>query len=105
MSYLAQSQMVDDHHLIGRIAACAATQGIIDARIWTVQHMWALSAQPGWGSTYAAATADDPVVEAAAWHPRAGINPDVITDEMILAGVTAMLQATAVPEADSPPQP
>ena len=93
MSYLAQSRLTEDHYLIGRIAACAAAHGIADPHMWAVNNIWALSAQPGWASAYADATADDPDVEAAAWSPHAGSDPTVITDQMIDGGVTAVLAA------------
>lgn len=90
MSYLSQAMLTKDHGLIDRVAACAATLGVRDASPWAVRHMWLLSAQPGWATAYAEATADDPPVDPAEWAGRAGADPDVITDQMILDGVTAI---------------
>ncbi len=103
MSYLAQSKLTEDHHLVSRVAACAATRGIRDARPWAAQHMWLLSAQPGWAAAYADATAADPPVDPADWVPHAGADPNVITDGMILTGVEAVIAQTAPPAPPDPP--
>lgn len=92
MTYQAQAQLTKDHHLIDRIAACAATQGVREAGTWAARNMWPLSASEGWAAAYAAATQGDPPVDPADWSPRAGADPGVITDEMILKAVQKLLR-------------
>lgn len=95
MSYLAQARLTEDSYLIDRVGACAASQGVRDARLWAVNHMWALSAQPGWREAYGKVLDGETITDPAAWAGSAGADPKVITDEMILDGVTVVLAADA----------
>lgn len=91
MSYLAQAKAIEDYYLISRIKACAASQGVTNAHVWTMNHIWQLAAQPGWGDAYARVLDGEDTTDPAAWAGSAGADPDVITDAMILAGVQAIL--------------
>ena len=94
MNLNAQAQLVDDNGLIQRVAAAAALCGLMeDTRLWATNHMWQLSAQPGWSEAYAEASKDDPEVEPAAWYGIHGKNPNVITDQMVIDGVIAVIAA------------
>ncbi|QIK63191.1 hypothetical protein G7068_08275 [Leucobacter viscericola] len=95
MSYLAQARLTEDSFLIDRVGACAAGLGVHDARLWAVGHMWALSAQPGWSDSYGKVLDGETVTDPAAWAGSAGADPAVITDRMILHGVTAVLAENA----------
>lgn len=99
MSYIAQARLTEDNFLLDRVAGCVAGHGIRDAKLWAVQNAWLLSAQPGWAAAYDTAMRSEEPVELAAWSGTAGADPDVITDEMIQAGVEAVLAA----EAPAPP--
>lgn len=94
MSLLAQATMVDDNGLIGRVAACAASHGVAEPRTWAVQNRWALGAQPGWGVAYAQALAKETPGDPAAYVATAGSDPTVITDQMIMDGVAAVLDGS-----------
>lgn len=90
MSYLAQASMTKDNYLIERVAACAATLGITDARLWATNNLWALSAQPGWNTAYAAALGDVDVTDPG-YAAAVGADPNVISDQMILEAVQGIL--------------
>lgn len=92
MSYLAQSKLTEDSFLVARVAACAARAGVPgDARVWAASHIWQLSAVPGWAAAYAEALDEDPPTDPAAWAGVPGARGEVITDEMILEAVSALL--------------
>lgn len=91
MTYLAQAKMTEDNFLLERVAACVATLGERDARLWAANHMWLLSAQPEWGARYAVALAKEEPVDPADWYGKAGADPEVITDQMILDAVGQMV--------------
>lgn len=79
MSYKAQAILANNDHLMMRVAACAATQGIKGPAAWAYDHQWELSAQPGWASAYNTAVANNVT--------QPGNNESVITDSMILSAV------------------
>lgn len=89
MSYLTQSQLAEDHFILRRITACAASEGIAEPDMLVNQHRWELSAQPGWVGAYASAQvaheADPDTV------PPPGANEAAITDGMILAAVQLLM--------------
>lgn len=91
MSLIAQAQMTEDNGLIIRVAAAAALRGVLDPRPWAARNMWALTAREGWTQAYTEASADDEPVDPAAWSGVHGYSPDVITDQMIIDGVSAIL--------------
>lgn len=90
MNYLVQSQIVGDHHLISRAAACAATLGVSGPLQWAARHSWELVASPGWVDAYIA-SGKLPEGDPAAASFTAGADPAIITDEMILAAVQSLL--------------
>lgn len=102
MSYLIQASMTRDNYLIERVAACAATFGIPDARVWATRNLWALSGSEGWATAYAASAGEvDPTDPS--YTPIAGADETAITDQMILDAV-ATLCTPAEPEPDPEPE-
>lgn len=91
MNYLAQSQITQDHFIITRATACAATLGVPNPPQWTMSNIWELSAQPGWAAAYAEAAPVDLTEDPAAWVPSAGRDPSVITDQMIFEAIQSMV--------------
>lgn len=79
MSYRTQAILAKDADLLERVAACAATQGIVNPVTWAYENQWKLSAEPGWDTAYSAA------VNSMYKHP--GNSEDIITDAMILTAV------------------
>lgn len=96
MNYLAQSQMIEDNFLINRVAAAAAHFGVKDARSWAVLNMWLISASEGWATKYGEASnlGEDP----AAWAPVTGLDPKIITDEMITEAVKRVIDQAKAAE-------
>lgn len=94
MSLMVQSQMANDHNLIARAATAATMLGVEDARIWAQKNSLLLATQPGWVELYSEALAHEPPVDPAAWVPRVGEDPNVITDEMIIESVKKVLGIT-----------
>lgn len=88
MSYLIQSMLASDMGIRDRITACAATEGIADPFVWTVDRMWQFSAQPGWSSAYASARLSHLNNPSSVVEP--GVNEAAITDGMILSAVQAV---------------
>lgn len=98
MSYQSIVAMTSSSSLEGRIAACAADEGLpTDPLQWARQQMWdVVSADAGWVQAWDYARAAD---NAADFNPDTGARSDVIDDEMILAVVQPMvLAAIAEPE-------
>jgi hypothetical protein len=89
MSYRTQAQMAEDQHLLTRITACAATQGLTDPHTWAWSHRWKLSAEPGWDAAYAYALA--------ALNDNPGNDEGVITDGQILSAVQMILAPAEAP--------
>lgn len=85
MTYKTQADLARDQDILVRIAACAATQGVPDPESWAWKRLWAFSARPGWDDaySYAVATGKTPP----------GLQEDVITDQMILDAVKAVILA------------
>lgn len=106
MSYLTQSQMARDYDLIMRVAACAATEGIINRpESWADDRRVVIMASPGWAGKYASAQATrDQWDGTGTQPPPPGENEAAITDGDILAAVQAIItaEAAAVPS-DEPP--
>lgn len=98
MSLAAQAKMVNDDGLLGRIAAAASILGVREAMLWSVNHAWLITAQPGWSERYAEASKNDEPVESAAWYGVHGINPDVIPDEWIMSAVATVLEQSSSTE-------
>lgn len=103
MSYLAQASMTKDNYLTERIAACAATLGITDARLWATNNLWSLSAHPGWKAAYAYALGDVDVTDPG-FASSVGADPNVISDQMILEGVNAIISPNLEPEVPDEPE-
>jgi hypothetical protein len=88
MSYTSIAQAAEDKNLRLRVAACVAANyhNPADQRhVLEVTDliMWRVCAQPGWGDAYEYALLTD--------VPDPGGDPAVITDAMVLAAVTAVL--------------
>lgn len=86
MAYIDVSDMASNGDLRQRIAACAATEGVIAPHptAWADAHLWQLAAEPGWAEAWQHAR-EDGVIE------RLGKDEGVINDRMILAAVQAIL--------------
>jgi hypothetical protein len=91
MSYRTQALLANDAHLLARVAACAATQGVEGPERWAWEHNWKLSAEAGWDAAYAYAVASE--------SPDPGNAEGAVTDAMILAAVQAHM-ATEVPPSE-----
>ena len=78
--------MAKNGDLRERIAACAATEGVIDPHptAWADAHQWQLAASPGWSEAWQYAR-EVGVIE------RLGKDEGVIGDGMILAAVQVIL--------------
>ena len=85
MSYWDISNMADDVDLQSRVAACAAQEQDGEPRAWMYENILNVCAAPGWDQAWSSAVA--------AWRPRPGRDPAVITDDQILASVQAVLTA------------
>lgn len=83
MSYYTQALMTQDREVQLRVTACAASEGVTDPAYWTQENAWPLSTSAGWVEAYAAALKVTPVMP--------GANEELLTDEMIRAGVTRLL--------------
>ncbi|MBB4072039.1 hypothetical protein [Canibacter oris] len=103
MSYLTISEMSCDPWLIERIAACAASLRVPDPRAWAANNALYLVSDPAWAEKYrewtpppaAVTTADssDTAADTADHQPHytAGLDEDLITDEMIKTAVQNLL--------------
>lgn len=85
MAYIDIAAMARDNSLRDRIAACAATEGVIDPHptTWADQHQWRIAASPGWDAAWAHATASEVT--------SPGSDAGVITDQMILSAVQPLV--------------
>lgn len=76
MTYLTQTRIAADPHIILRAAACATSVGIPDARFWAQENVMLLAVSPGWVDAYRGSLEEEP-----------GADEDAITDQMILEAV------------------
>lgn len=84
--------MARDYGLIMRIAACAATEGVVDRpEAWADDRRIRFMASPGWAEAYGRCECKKP-----------GECETTITDDMILAAVRDVIAAEA---AATPPDP
>ena len=83
--YLTIARIADDAAFRARAAACAATQTVPDPQQFVNAHALTLAASPGFGAAW------DSAVEGGIANP--GSDPAVISDQMILAAVQALLAA------------
>ena len=87
-TYLSIANMAADAVLQSRVAAAAAQQNAPgDPTAWTWENRLDWAAAPGWGAAWDSALAghpDDP-------DYQPGADPAVITDQMILSQVQAMV--------------
>lgn len=86
MTYLVQTRIAADPHIILRTAACATSIGIPDARFWAQENVMRLAATPGWVEAYRHAAGDEP-----------GADETAVTDSMILAAVQAVSSTAESP--------
>lgn len=82
MSFLMQARLAGDGTVMGRVAACAAAEGIPQPDVWSWSKRWEFSAQPGWAAAFTNATATEGI--------DPGANENAITDAMILTAVRAI---------------
>ena len=94
MSFLMQARLAGDGTVMGRVAACAAAQGIRQPEVWSWGKRWEFSAQPGWAAAFTAAAASE--------EEDPGADETAITDEMILTAVQALY---VPPPEESDPDP
>jgi hypothetical protein len=89
MSYSSQAMLSTDADFIVRIAAAAAVEvpKTHQPRQWADDHIWWISASPGFADSYEYALNTN--VE------RPGNDPAVITDGQILAAVQALVSTGA----------
>lgn len=87
MAYADIVQMAQSQSLIGRIAACAAAEGVANPQEWAWNNAWQFAASPGWSDSWAYATNIATMNE----NPDTGARNDVITDPTILATVQALI--------------
>jgi hypothetical protein len=85
MSYSSQALLAADGDFWNRVAACAAVEVPIthSPTVWASEHIWRISASPGFADAYEYALNTD--VE------RPGNDPSVITDAQIGASVQHIL--------------
>ena len=84
-SYLSISAIANDPNMAERVRACYAQQtDDTDPVKWAWDNRYDWASAPGWGAAWDSALASD--------NPSPGSDPAVITDEMILAQVQAMLE-------------
>lgn len=85
MSFIVQAELSADTHLMTRVAACAATEGVADPLSWVWDNAWRLSARPNWVAKYKASKESG--VDIPGW------DEDAITDDDIRAAVSDLLAA------------
>jgi hypothetical protein len=85
MSYSAQALLSADGDFLNRVMACAAVEVPMthSPTVWATDHIWRVSAAPGFADAYEYAINTD--VE------RPGNDPAVITDAQILGAVQYQL--------------
>lgn len=86
MTYSSIRNLATDGTLMGRITACAATEGIETPDSWVAARMWKFASQPGWGDKWQYAVDN----ATANTNPDIGARDDVISDPDILAAVQAL---------------
>lgn len=91
MTYLTQTRISADPHIILRVAACATGVGVPDARFWAQENVMRLAVTPGWVDAYRGSSLDDP-----------GADESAITDQMILTAVTELCDAQKPPPGPGP---
>jgi hypothetical protein len=104
MSYLTQGEIADNPAMNTRVAQCAATQDFgadVNVDSWTHGNRREWAAAPGWDDAWEYAEATHPTIDPPADPPEVydpGSDELVITDEMILSQVQAMIEAQRPPE-------
>lgn len=86
MSYSSQSQLANDTMFRDRVSACAAVEVPHSHQPvqWMLDHIWWISAAPGFADAYEYALNSD--------VPNPGNDPAVITDAQILGAVQVIVQ-------------
>jgi hypothetical protein len=85
MPYAAQAQLANDSDFIARVSSCASVEVPHSHQPlqWAHDHIWWLSAAPGFAEAYEYALLSG--------NERPGNDPAVITDGMILAAVQPLV--------------
>lgn len=86
MSYLTQNEISTNGAMFGRVAQCAASEGVPDPNTWADVNRREWAASPGWDTAWESARAShggNP-----SYDP--GSDEAVITDGQILAAVQGM---------------
>lgn len=83
MSYASINQCANDTEFQGRLVACVAQEGSQQPELAVRELRWPVSSAADIEAAYASALASD--------NPHPGLDPTVITDQMILSAVQANL--------------
>jgi hypothetical protein len=85
MTYSGQAALSKDTDFHSRVAACAAVEVALpaDPVQWASDHIWRVSAAPGFADAYTYAVANN--------VQRPGNDPAVITDAQILSAVQQLV--------------
>jgi hypothetical protein len=91
VSYLNQSEIAGNPSMMARVAQCAAQQQVPEPEQWTQDNRRTWAASPGWDGAWASALASHPPDPESSTTYDPGADEAVITDQMILSQVQAML--------------
>lgn len=91
MSYTTMIDMSQSGGLIRRLTACAAQEGAPNPEGWAFENRWGFYALMDWSEAWEYAEATKSVNV----NPDTGARTDVVTDQMILSAMQAMLAETA----------
>jgi hypothetical protein len=87
MTYWDQALLSNDLEFQQRLGAAAAVEVDVPAGQsplgWAADHQWQIAASPGFADAYASALAAD--------VPNPGRDPAVISDQMILSAIQALI--------------
>ena len=91
MSYSSLAALAADPDFISRVSAAAAVEvpHTHQPQQWASDHIWWISASPGFADAYESAIAGE--------VPRPGNDPAVISDAQILAAVQQLLAEQEAP--------
>jgi hypothetical protein len=91
MSYQSVVAMAGSQSLKARMVAAAAENGLTAPLQWVEQNIWQICATDGWSASWDFAR-DNMTINA---NPDIGMRDDVINDQMISAGVAALIAEQA----------
>lgn len=93
MSYSSQAQLANDSDFRARCVSAASVEvpHTHQPQQWMYDHIWWISAAPGFADKYESALIADPPID------RPGNDPSVISDAEILSAVQALVEDEATP--------